>query len=214
MMPDEYFLKARLYPAILTSPPLIILINSIFSSHIGDWVNNAEYASIFGKGILAAAIVYALVALNRFIAVELFEYAISKDTLHFPTTQLLMPNSAGLSSTMREAIAQKVQNQFSMPLPTSVSTTDENITRRQIADIVGRIRERTRSHKLLLQHNIEYGFVRNLIGGYLIAALSTRPIDMNMTIAVIRHISNRLWDKSSSRLTICFRAKEVSVMSP
>ena len=39
------------------------------------------------------------------------------------------------------------------------------LARRRIVEIVAQIRQKVRDGYLLLQHNIEYGFARNLIGG-------------------------------------------------
>ena len=46
---------------------------------------------------------------------------------------------------------------------------DEQNARKQICIAVSQIRNSLRDNKLLLQHNIEYGFFRNLLGGCLIA---------------------------------------------
>ena len=163
-MISEYTLKARIFPAILTSLPLIVLINATFDSQVHQWLNSDDYAALFGKGTLAIAIVFALSQFNRFVAAEVFERLISKDETNFPTTRLLLPNNDKLSDTTRKAIGKKVNQDFGQELPSSVTPSKESKARRQISDIVRMMRERTRGHKLLLQHNIEYGFARNLIG--------------------------------------------------
>ena len=40
-----------------------------------------------------------------------------------------------------------------------------------IARVVGQIREMMRDNKMILQHNIEYGFFRNLLGGCVVASI-------------------------------------------
>ena len=47
----------------------------------------------------------------------------------------------------------------------------ETQKRVMIARIVGQIRTKLKGNKMLLQHNIEYGFFRNFVGGCLIALL-------------------------------------------
>ena len=42
-------------------------------------------------------------------------------------------------------------------------------TKRRIRDAVGLIRSRVKDGHLLLQHNLEYGFIRNLFGGSILA---------------------------------------------
>jgi len=163
-MISEYTLKARIFPAIITSLPLILLANSIFDSQVHQWLNSDDYTALFGKGTLATAIVFTLSQFNRFIAAEIFEQLISKDETNFPTTRLLLPNDDKLSEATRRAIGIKVRMDFGQELPSNVIPSDEPKVRRHISDIVRMMRERTRGCKLLLQHNIEYGFARNLIG--------------------------------------------------
>lgn len=163
-MVSEYSLKARVFPAILTSLPLILLANATFDYKVHEWLNSNDYATLFGNGTLVMAIVFALAQLNRFVGAEVFERFISKDETNFPTTRLMLPNCAEMSDAIREAIRLKAQKDFGLQLPSTVLPLEEPMARRHISDIVRRIRERTRNHKLLLQHNIEYGFVRNFIG--------------------------------------------------
>ena len=48
-------------------------------------------------------------------------------------------------------------------------TLNELTCRKQVVTAVSQIRNSLRENKLLLQHNIEYGFFRNFLGGSLIA---------------------------------------------
>lgn len=48
---------------------------------------------------------------------------------------------------------------------------DELKSRNQIKIAVSQIRNSLRTNKLLFQHNIEYGFFRNLLGGSLFAVI-------------------------------------------
>lgn len=48
---------------------------------------------------------------------------------------------------------------------------NEAKSRKQIVTAVSQIRNALRDNKLLFQHNIEYGFFRNLVGGCVIAIL-------------------------------------------
>ena len=51
------------------------------------------------------------------------------------------------------------------------SLKTEQERRIMIARVVGQIRELLRNNKMLLQHNIEYGFFRNLVGGSVLACV-------------------------------------------
>lgn len=171
-MISEYTLKARIFPAIISSLPLIILVNAIFDSQVHQWLNSDDFTALFGKGTLAIAIVFALSQFNRFVAAEVFERLISKDETNFPTTRLLLPGNDKLGDSTRKAIGTKVHKDFGQELPNRVTPSKESQARRHISDIVRMMRERTRGHQLLLQHNIEYGFARNLIGACPLALLA------------------------------------------
>lgn len=163
-MVSEYTLKARIYPAVLSVLPLLLLSNTVFDSQIKDWLESPDYVALFGKGVLATAIVFLWAQIIRFIGAECFERWLAKDETDFPTTRLLLPSSKEISNELKNTIRDKVRKDFGAELPIDVSPETEPNVRRHIADVVRQIRGKTRSHGLLLQHNIEYGFVRNLIG--------------------------------------------------
>ena len=65
--------------------------------------------------------------------------------------------------------------------------------RTMIARVVGQIREKLRGNKMILQHNIEYGFFRNLLGGCVVAPITC------IVLAVFARIENN----SSMFITAC-----------
>ena len=170
-MVSEYTLKARIYPTILTSLPLILLSNALLEYEVKDWLNSSEYATLFGKGSVSLAVVFLLAQINRFIGAEVIQRMLSGDELNFPTTRMLMSNNPLISDELRASLLSKIKKKMGYEIPTSIDAESESSVRRLIADCVSQMREKTRGNKLLLQHNIEYGFARNLVGGCLVAAL-------------------------------------------
>ncbi|MDA8119206.1 MAG: hypothetical protein M0Z85_03960 [Gammaproteobacteria bacterium] len=168
-----YVTKARIFPTVIMAPPVLCAINVALGAHAPFWLSSPSYLALFGKTTVASAVVYFLSQINRFIGAEVVERVVTKKSGDFPTTRLLFLGNEGLSIAMRNAISKKTEQLFGVALPTQVSSHAEPETGRTIADFVARMRGRTRSHKLLLQHNIEYGFWRNLIGAAPVTLLAS-----------------------------------------
>ena len=168
-----YVTKARIFPTVIMAPPVLCAINVVLGAHAPFWLSAPSYLALFSKTTVASAVVYLLSQINRFIGAEVVERVVTKKRGDFPTTHLLFPRNEGLSAAMRNAISKKAEQLFSVALPAQVSPETELEIRRTIADLVARMRGQTRRHKLLLQHNIEYGFWRNLIGAAVVTFLAS-----------------------------------------
>lgn len=171
-MTSEYTLKARIFPTILAVLPTILLSNAVFDCQVKDWLNASDYSALFGKGAVDLAVVYLLAQVNRLIGAEIFQRLVSSDETNFPTTRMMLPGNQYLSDSFRSAIAAKIKKTLGLELPVVVAPYDDRAARRLIVDAVRHMREKTRGHQLLLQHNIEYGFARNLIGACPLALLA------------------------------------------
>lgn len=94
--------------------------------------------------------------------------------LYFPTTNLLMYSNDEYSSEFKDQIRQSVNKDFSIQLPTAEDEKkDEKDARKRIKDVVRVIIGKVKDGYLVLQHNIEYGFVRNLWGASLVGILGS-----------------------------------------
>ena len=83
-----------------------------------------------------------------------------------PTTNLLLKSNNELESSIKQKIEDKIKNKFDITLLSSIEESANQLrARKLIATTVSLIRNVLRDNSLLLQHNIEYGFFRNLIGG-------------------------------------------------
>jgi hypothetical protein len=107
---------------------------------------------------------------NRFLGKFLFEKLIFNDELNMPTTRFLLYSDNEFSEQYKEKIRQKINTNFKIILPSREDElSDINSCRKRIVEAVGLIRNKVKNGNLLLQHNMEYGFARNLIGGSIIA---------------------------------------------
>jgi hypothetical protein len=165
---SEYGLKARLFPALLCVPPFLLLKHFAVDPFIDPSLTTL-WVSAAGDVSLAAVLMYLLTQVNRFISKALFEVK-----SEFPTTLMLLPSSKDLSDEYRAKIDQRVRADFQLSLPTAA---DEQASlsnaKTRIVEIVSLIINKVGSGKLLLQHNIEYGFARNLLGGAIISLVTS-----------------------------------------
>jgi len=175
MIINSYYLKARLFPTVLTSIPAIILYNKFVATIYHDKLENIYTAlPTVTDIILSSAIVFLHVQINRFISKEIFQRHYFRDEINMPTTNLLLKSNSELEPSIKQKIENKIKSKFGIVLLTSTEeSADEQRARKLIATSVSQIRNVLRENTLLLQHNIEYGFFRNFIGGSFLALLQS-----------------------------------------
>jgi hypothetical protein len=89
-----------------------------------------------------------------------------------PTTNYLMWSDDKFSREYKRHIHEKIKKDFGIVLSTAEEEARNELeARKKIVEAVGHVRNRVKRGYLLHQHNIEYGFVRNLIGGSTVALL-------------------------------------------
>jgi len=162
---NEYNRKARLFPALLCLFPFLLVKHFLIDPALGISLTSKLYTVVIEDVSLAAVLIYLLSQINRFVSKMLFE-----DKSKFPTTEMLLPSNMELSVEFKKKIKDKVKNDFDISLPdVKVEKSDIAGTKRRVQEIVSLIINKVGKGNLLFQHNIEYGFVRNLIGGSVIA---------------------------------------------
>ncbi len=168
---STYNLIARIFPTIIGLIPFFIFqyffLNNLWSidSFIASAVSNVGLSTIL------------LYAFNQYfvrIPSKIFEDFLFGKQLYFPTTNLLMYSDGNYSAEFKDQIRQSVSKDFSIQLPTAKEEADdEKGARRRIKDAVRVIIGKVKDGYLVLQHNIEYGFVRNLWGASLVGLLGS-----------------------------------------
>jgi len=173
MITRTYYIQARLFPTILTVIPLLIFVNTIVATLYYDTLKAifSVLPLITNLG-LSAALLFLMVQVNRFIAKEVFQRFYFQNEICMPTTNHLLWTDTFFDNSIKEKIRSKIESKFGLTLMTDVEeSADEPKSRKQIVTAVSQIRNSLRDNRLLLQHNIEYGFFRNLLGGCLIAII-------------------------------------------
>lgn len=171
MFKNIYFYRARLFPAVITSIPMLIFFNKILAVKYNDALRNIyDILPIIAHLGLSAAVIFLCVQINRLIAKEVFQKLYFKEELFMPTTNHIMVKSVFYAEAIKTQIRTKILAGFSIALLNAhEEQQNETNARKLIATAVSQIRIALRGNAMLLQHNIEYGFWRNLIGGSLLA---------------------------------------------
>jgi hypothetical protein len=160
---NEYNLKARVFPALLTAIPLFLIKHYIINQYFSFSLTQV----IFGDVSILVILVYLFSQINRVISKGLFE--VKSD---FPTDKALLPSSSALSPQYRKNLSEKIKSDFNLTLPElREENENEQEVKVRIREIVKSIISKVKDGRLLLQHNIEYGFYRNLLGGSVVASL-------------------------------------------
>lgn len=121
---------------------------------------------------------YYLRDMFRETSKTLFQFRLfQEDETEMPTTQLLLYKSGLMSKADLSLIRRTVKEEFSYKMP-SEKDEEKDIAEAKIGIVgaVSKIREVTRSNKILLQANYRYGFYRNMLGGIVWAALPCMAI--------------------------------------
>jgi hypothetical protein len=170
---NPYYIRARLFPTILTVIPLIIFLNKIIAPFYHDTLEEAlKILPLLTNIGLSTALLFLMVQINRVVSKEVFQRFYFKDEMQMPTTNHLLWSSVFFENSIKNKIRSKINAKYELTLMTQEEErANEQNARKQICIAVSQIRNSLRDNKLLLQHNIEYGFFRNLLGGCLIAVI-------------------------------------------
>jgi len=169
---NKYQIQARLFPTVLCSVPVLLFQYYYLNTYLADFSGALLKVRFAGPFTLSLALIYLLMQVNRFIAKEVFEKRQFKSELHMPTTNFLLHADSQYTPGYKKDIYGRIRDDFGIRLATPRQEQDDELSaRKKIVEAVSLIRGRTRGRELLLQHNIEYGFARNLIGGSALAFL-------------------------------------------
>lgn len=161
---NKYTRIARVYPALLTGIPVVLLSIPLVNTFLDIVGANQWLAKIVGNLSFSAVILYFYSQLVRILGKFIFEKIYFRDERLFPTTQALHPKGKTFSSNLKDRYYGKVKQDFGIDIQ---SASDDYELRRMINESVAQVRLKVGKGKLLLQHNIEYGFIRNFCGGSL-----------------------------------------------
>lgn len=159
---------------MLSSIPFFVLSHYFVTPKIGDLITVVSTYTWAGDLTITAAGVFLMMQASRWISKPFFEDRIFKNGSEFPTTNFLLFSDRQYSKDYTNQIHEKIATDFNITLHTEREEAENlNEARQRIKEAVSLMRNTVGDNGLVLQHNIEYGFVRNLAGGTVIALLIT-----------------------------------------
>lgn len=171
-MITKYYLNARLFPSILTCVPLLVIANNFIINNANQLLPLSSIFQILINIGISGALIFLMVQVNRLLAKEIFQKIYFQDELKMPTVNQLMAHDLTLEESIKSTIRERIYQYYNITLVEhELEKTEEARARKILATALSQCRNDLRDNSLLLQHNIEYGFVRNFIGGSLLAFL-------------------------------------------
>ena len=197
---DAYALKGRIAPALFSIIIPIIIFNHFYvSEEFSKFVSEFTGAKLVSNLTISGICLYFLSEIGRLLGKNVFERAFFKEELHMPTTNFLLFSDSSYSEQHKQRIRAKIEADFGVNLPTKEDEEEDELsTRTRIVEVMALIRKKLHGNKFLLQHNIEYGAMRNAIGGSTIGAILSLANIMFFSVVVLVDIA-----KYISVLTFC-----------
>lgn len=168
-----YYLRARLFPAVVTSIPIFVLVYSIiFKNYKEELTVILPILPILSSMGISFALIFILIQINRVLSKEIFQRFYFEDELRMPTTNFLIWSHEFYDDAIKSKIRNKIESSYNIDLYSKIDEIqNEESARKRITVAVSQIRNDLRGNGMLFRHNVEYGFFRNLIGGCVIAVI-------------------------------------------
>jgi hypothetical protein len=163
---DKYTMRARVFPAALGVIPFALALKFISVEPM--------FLKVVTVGIFSAALIYIVTQFIIRIPAKMFEDWLFSNGLRMPTTDLLLYKDLEYSDQFKDNIRSQISKDFAIDLLSRKDEArDEATARRKIKDATRLMIGKVKSGYLLLKHNYEYGFARNLWSSSAIGALGS-----------------------------------------
>jgi hypothetical protein len=170
--PDTYTLYARFFPGILAATPLFVLW--FFLARETEWKDLLNFVlslKFLGTVSISAAFLYFYSQFIR-ITSKHFERKYFTGSRGFPTTYFMLYADQTYSSDYKDKFRERVKKILKLdPLNVAEESAQPQEARNRLNEAFNHIRLKVGNGKLVLKHNIWYGFSRNLIGGAIYASI-------------------------------------------
>ncbi len=155
MLSDKYTLRARIFPAVLGVIPFALILKFVPVEPV--------LLKVMTAGIFSTALVYVSTQFIIRIPAKMFEDWLFSNGLYMPTTNFLLYKDFEYQDQFKDNIRKQIQRDFSIILSSKKEEVeDETAARRKIKDATKLMINKVKGGYLLLKHNYEYGFSRNL----------------------------------------------------
>lgn len=169
---DTYTLKGRIAPAFFSIILPIMVFNHFFvSEELSKAVGEILGVKLISNLTISTICLYFLSEFGRLIGKNVFERIYFKDESKMPTTNFMMFSDKTYSNDYKMKIREKIRSDFDVILlKKEEEKKDEVLARTRIVETMALIRKKLKGNKFLFQHNVEYGVMRNAIGGAVLGA--------------------------------------------
>ena len=152
---DPYTIKARIFPSALGVIPFALVLKFV---PIEPMILKFTTAGIF-----STVLIYIFTQFIIRIPAKIFEDWLFSNGLHMPSTNLLLYKNLEYSDEFKNNIRSQIQRDFNLSISSKKAESEnEVIARRKIKDATKLMIGKVKGGHLLLKHNYEYGFSRNL----------------------------------------------------
>lgn len=167
---DTYALKGRIVPAFFSIIIPIMIFNHFYvSEEFSKFVGEVLGAKLISNLTISGICLVFLSEFGRLLGKNVFEKSFFKDEKYMPTTNYMLFSASIYSEQHKNKIRDKMASDFDVSLPTKEEEeVDQDNARTRIVEVMALVRKKLHGNKFLLQHNIEYGAMRNVIGGSVI----------------------------------------------
>ena len=128
---DEYAIKARFLPALLTAIPFGFLIAYPFSEYVLSLKDGLKmfaqcgfYVSLVGSILIVTIFAWAFIVR---LTAKFIESIVFKDELSFPTTKLLMWRNTYYPKDIKRKIHQRIKDDFDVRLANENDERDNQV---------------------------------------------------------------------------------------
>ena len=173
-LPDNYTIRARHFPALLSALPFFVVW-----FYLSDNVQLKELVSFIlslkflGGMTFSIAFLYVYSLTIREIS-KYFQrrYFTGNKAKGFPTTYLMTYADSTFSDSYKDKYRKLILDRFGFELLNKEEEkADPSEAKKRLDEAVGLVRPEIKGGYLVLPHNIWFGFWRNFIGGTIISML-------------------------------------------
>lgn len=177
---DEYSLKASLVPTLI----FVLLINLLYLLYYQKFFSLPNsLLQISLQTVVSLGLIFFLSSTIRGIGKYVVEELMYSGRINMPTTKILLkPTKSRLSAQKIEEIYRYIFDDLNIDLKERKQILKGQTleAKKEISEVVTKIRDKTRSDDILKRYNIQYGMYRNTTGGvllFLALSLITTVID-------------------------------------
>lgn len=159
-------MRARVFPAALGVIPFALALKFITIEPM--------ILKVATVGVFSAALIYIATHFIIRIPAKMFEDWLFSNGLNMPTTDFLLYKNSEYSDQFKDNIRSQIIRDFSINLSSRKDEAeDEDMARRKIKDATKLMISKVKGGYLLLKHNYEYGFARNLWASSIIGIIGS-----------------------------------------